>query len=340
MNVQKLAQNVTPHVYKGENKVVQTLLEVIPDSKVGKNLTRLDINMFKAYMSAKPYMMGVSPKEIAELEKFEGIDYVLQVYDFLTNKLGFNEKIRPMLIFGEMSPSLHANYFPVTNIITINKKTVGETSKPKLFSYLRHELQHFIQNQNILRHEEFGEKAIDLMVDKYFNYERKVTEHILRNSSMQDVYKICHQQQKQDPQKLYKDLMEAKMYLDTNDSKGFDSVIGRFTQQYREEIIQYRKNIIEELGLIKKDSALTPKIEEYYKEFEKVDYYNPNGTIDPVKYLHSKVEQEALDAQRASEKEALGEPCFIRYLKKSFFEEIKDPEVLKIMEKVSAAKNT
>ena len=67
------------------------------------------------------------------------------------------------------------------------------------------------------------------------------------------------------------------------------------------------------MGVIKSDSSLTPKIKSDFEEFRDLGYYNQNGTIDYDKYVKSKIEQNAIEAQSAAAFEFSQLGCFMRY---------------------------
>lgn len=66
----------------------EQLLEVIPNTKVCKNLTHLDKHVFQQYIASKPFKSGVTPDEFAELSKSSGADFILNTYELLTKKFG------------------------------------------------------------------------------------------------------------------------------------------------------------------------------------------------------------------------------------------------------------
>ena len=302
------------------------LTEVIPDTKVSKNLTPLDRNMFRAYIDSKPYIMGISPKEIAELNKFDGADFVLNSYDLLTKKLGFSQNIRPALYMSEIPGEAKAMYTNMLNVIYVDPKKMEKMNKTEMFGFLRHELQHFIQNLKILRHEELGPKA------KYFENEKRAMMQICTQCSEQDIYNLA--MANPNPQMFYQNVMNAKRCLAVNDMRGLDNICGKSTEEYRKQMTDYRNNVVKIFGIIKKDSSLTPKIESDFKELNSVEYINSDGTIDSLKYTASKIENEACDAQGAASFEYSQEPCFIQFAKKQIPRMFEDKVTSKLINDV------
>ena len=308
------------------------LTEVIPGTKVCKNLTQLDRNLFRAYIDLKPYMMGISPKEIAELNKLDGDDFVIGSYELLTKKLGLKQNIYPGLFMAEIPGDPKAMYTNMLNVIYVDPKKMEKMNKTEMFGLLRHELQHFIQNLKILRHEELGPKSININVAKFFETEKQKMMQICSQCSEYDILILA--QNTENPQKFYQNVMNAKRCLVTNDMKGFDNVCGENTEDYRKQMINYRNNVIKEFGVIKKDSTLTPKIENDFKELNGMGYYNPDGTINSIMYASSKIEDEALNAQGAADFEYSQEPCFIQYAKKAIPRIFEDETTLKFVNDV------
>ena len=78
-----------------ESKYIEKFMQVIPDTKTGKNITYLDAIASQAYIKSIPFRLKTTMAEINELKKFEGSEFILKSYLFLCKKLGFSENIRP-----------------------------------------------------------------------------------------------------------------------------------------------------------------------------------------------------------------------------------------------------
>lgn len=332
MNIHSVSPNVSSPAFTGFN--VSKLTEVIPDTKVCKNLTQLDKSALHFYIDAKSYRMGISPKEVAELNKHDGCDFILKSYDLLTKKLGFGENIRPALYLQEIPGEARAMYSNLVNVIYVDPVKMEKLNKTEMFGFLRHELQHYIQNIRVLRHEEFGPKSIDLAVQKYFETERNMMLHVCTQFSDQDIHNLAFSQNQQNPVLLVQTIMNAKRCLMTNDMYGFNKICENTTESYRKQLTNLRDNIINELGVIKKDSSLTPKIENDFKELTEMGYFNPDGTINNVKYAESKIENEAYNAQGAASFEFSQEPCFIHFIKNQYKRDLQDETTLKFLNDV------
>ena len=333
MNIQSVLPkipNITPELMAKLEK----LTEVIPDTKVAKNLTQFDKNMFHAYIDAKPFMMGISAKEIAQLNKLDGMDFIYESYNLLSKKLGYSERIRPQLALAELDGQNKMMYTNILNIIYIDPKKTEKMNKTEIFGFIRHELQHYTQNIRILRHEELGPKSIELSAQKYFDTEKQAITQVCTQCSDEDIYKIACSQNPENPQGIYDCLMKAKKCIAENDTEGLDEICKKNTYMYRKQITNFRNTVIEELGFIDKNSSLTPKIESDFKELYDLDYYNEDGTINNISYAQSKIEDEAYNAQGAASFEFSQEPCFIRFAKQDAIASLQDEATLQFVNDV------
>lgn len=313
---------------------INKLKKVIPQVTVGKNFTYLDKVLFRSYVDSKPYIMGLSHNEISELNKFNGEDFVYRSYDLLTQKLGYGVNVRPQLFMNDVPGEAAAMYMNLLNVICVDPKKIQKLNKTEIFGFIRHEIQHYIQNTRIMRHEKIGPKAIDTAVSKYYDLERRSMIHICSNFSDQDIVKMGYSQQQISPQKFIATVMYAKRCLATNNMEEFDKICQKSTEDYRKQLNDLRNTIINEMGVIKNDSSLTSKIENDFKEFSEMGYYNPDGTINNKLYAQSKIENEAYSAQGASSFEFSQEPCFMRYVKKQMERDLNNEQTIKFLNDV------
>lgn len=167
------------------NGNISKLLEVIPDTKVSKNLTELDKNLFLSYVTSKKYSMGVTPEDISSVTKYDRNEFISKSYDLLTQKLGIPEYVRPPVFPSKLPNQLMLGYSPLYNAILVDPEKIKNTSKLNIFGLLRHELQHFIQNSRIFRHEEIGEKAIDKISEKFVQTQKQILKMLLENNSVE-----------------------------------------------------------------------------------------------------------------------------------------------------------
>ena len=310
--------------------ILNKLTEVIPDTKVCKGLTELDKNLFAEYLQMPRYKIQITPEEIDDLCKFDGNEFIVEAYELLTRKLGLDVNIRPKLFWStDMNNNIEAAFQPLNNIILCNAEYFPNLSKKQQFILLRHELQHYIQNMDILRHEEIGEKALDRLTTNYIKALKQTHDLIFKQYPIKKaVENLKNRGEDINFINKYVELFKAK------DSKGIDELFESTGSGYRQELTGFRNKIIAERGLIKKDSALTPKIQQNFDEFTNIDYYTPDGNLNFAKYFNSKTEKDAILAQKAADFQFSKEGCYMKYAKKFFFNKINSEETLKALEQI------
>ena len=138
------------------------LTKVIPNTRACKNLTTLDVNCFRAYAYAMRYRMKNSAEEIKNLFKLEGNDFINETFNYIGNKLGIDKELMPeVLVLDEDDPDAPMAY-RVTESIFLRNKDLSMYTKPQIFGFIRHEIQHYKQIIDIIRHETLGEQLIDI----------------------------------------------------------------------------------------------------------------------------------------------------------------------------------
>lgn len=320
-------QNYSPN-FKGN--LAAKLTEVIPDTKVCKNLTKLDKRAFNVYAISKKYALGVTPQDINELSKFDGGEFVVQSYEFLCKKMGIPQSIRPPVVPTKIEGEMLMAYSPAVNLIAYDPNKISNFGKHKVFSMIRHEFQHFLQNTQILRHEIIGKKSVDLYTKNFIEANKNSAKCIAEKYSKEDIVEAYLSSRDENTGRLLK----VKEFLDNNNTDGFNKLFDDLGEVYRKELVQLRANTISVLGEIKEDSSLTPKIQKYLDEFNEIGYLKPDGQIDYKVYLNTKTEQDAMKAQIQAEFEFIGEPCFMRYAKRSILESLEREQTIKIMNAV------
>ncbi len=324
MNIQYTPTQLTvsnPPKFTG--KLMDKAFTVLSDKKVCNKMTNLDFISTQMYIKSLAYKMGITPEEVAELSKFDGVEFFANSYNFLLKKLGLAEEISPPLqLIPEIKDSpLFAMYIPSYNQILVDLSKVGNLDKQYLFAALRHELQHFIQAADIHRHETLAPKIADVITDQFITSEKKTFDYILENLNDEQIKAIYAE----DPSSMQ--LITAyKTVCSLND----DAIMADFWNQraiaYRQNVDDLQKNIQDKLGVIKADSALTPRIERNLEEFENSGYFNADGSLNMKKYLDAGIEDEAIIAQIKAQHEFEGVPCGVRKLKEETFADIKRKE--------------
>ena len=82
------------------------------------DITFINAKAMMIYNSLKPYRMYVTVEEISALKNLEGQEFILQVYEFITQKQGLTEKSRPYFqLLHSMNNEFDMCYSPIYNII-------------------------------------------------------------------------------------------------------------------------------------------------------------------------------------------------------------------------------
>lgn len=317
---------------------VQELTAIIPNTKVAKNLTQLDRNAFSYYIYARKFPNGITAEDIKSISKFEGSEFMIQAYELLTKKLGLSPDIRPPFSgVPQIQGDALGAYMPTTNMIVVDMQKIQnlKISKGNIFGFIRHELQHFLQNAAVLRHETIGEQAIEKMRTNYINAEKATAINAVKMVPMEQLEQIFAN----NPEALTL-IRRVKDCLEKGTLEDLEPYYEKMGKEYTQNLINLRHKLIDKLGLIKKDSNQTKKIQGYFNEFDKIGYYNSDGQVNLAKYLQSRTEQEAMVSQLQAQFEYSQEPCFMHYAKTEFLKSLENPESLKDIERIhEASKN-
>lgn len=286
------------------------MMKIVPNTKVCKNLRNIDRAAFHSYVNSRGYKMGVTLDEVEALEKFDGMDFVNKSYEFLINKLGMNKSICPSLAPTKFT-AYEMAYSYLENIIYYNVDKIKNLNKSQLFSSLRHEMQHMNQNYMILRHETYGPLAVDAFTKKSVAESKIYINELVKSNSMDKLEKRFANSEDVNGKMMYEILKSIK----NGDEKRYNELFDIIGESYRQSLMELRAQIIDNFGVIKSDSALTNKVETYYKDFADIGYYKDNGEIDYNKYFASFIESDAIAAQTMAQFEFSKEPCFMKFLK-------------------------
>lgn len=291
--------------------------------------------MFRHYIYARQFSNGITAEDIKSISKFEGSEFMIQAYELLTKKLGLSTDIRPPFSgVPQIQGEGLAAYFPTTNMIVVDMSKLQnlKSSKGDIFGVIRHELQHFLQNAAVLRHETIGEQAIETMKTNYINAEKETAINAIKMLPMEQL-----EQMLADNPKAIAHLKKVKHCLENGTLEELEPDYEKMGKEYTQNLINLRQKLINKLGLIKKDSNQTKTIQTYFKEFDKVGYYKPDGQIDVAKYLQSRNEQEAMASQLQAQFEYSQEPCFMHYAKSGFLKSLENSKSLKDIERIAEA---
>lgn len=318
MQVQNINyQNTKLYTPQFKGNMAKLWLTPIKDTKVGKDLTELDKYAFQTYVNSKQFHVGITQEEINKLSKFDGEEFFTASFDYLTKKLGIKKSTRPNLVFTQFPSDGRMAYTPINNSIMVDLKKCSSATKAQNFAGIRHELQHFLEISMIMRHEELGTKAIDSMVASHENSLINMFKHLLVDASEEEISAVA--ETTSNPEEFVEMIFEA---LNGNSDKIVEEIHTSSTE-FEKSLNAFRESLIKDMGKIQKDSALTPKIEEYYKGFSN-SYHNADGSVDMEKYVNTSTEEEAMLAETCARKEFENpKACLLKQIKDELLDEIK-----------------
>ena len=318
MQVQNINyQNTKSYTPQFKGNMAKLWLTPIKNTKVGKDLTELDKYAFQTYVNSKQFHVGITQEEINKLSKFDGEEFFTASFDYLTKKLGIKKSSRPNLVFTQFPSDGRMAYKPINNSIMVDLKKCSSATKAQNFAGIRHELQHFLEISMIMRHEELGPKAIDSMVASHENSLINMFKHLLVDASEEEISAVA--ETTSNPEEFVEMILEA---LNGNSDKIVEEIHTSSTE-FEKSLNTFRESLIKDMGEIKKDSALTPKIEQYLNSFSN-SYHNADGSVDKAKYVDTSTEEEAMLAETCARKEFENpKACLLKQIKDELLDEIK-----------------
>lgn len=308
-------QNKLPSVKTG-NKILEKALEVIPNKKVSENLTRLDTNLFPCYCFALNNKTGITQEEIDALFQKDGKEFIESTYRFLLEKMNVDEAIYPGLVYVEKlaNPELVMAYIPANNLVYVPITTLKKDySKSYLYGVMRHELQHFNQQCDVLRCEKISDKAMKLYVEQALKNKKANVDEILREYTVDEILTLPN---------IAPDTLKKLAKMKNNEivyNNFFVEDKNCIEKQYE----TLRANIIKTMGPIKKDSKEVEKSELYFEELSYPKYYDSEGNLIPELYQSTVIEQEAGVVGDYAQFEAEGGGCYFKRLKEQVIELLK-----------------
>lgn len=297
--------------FQGINKNINAESD---NANIRKDITQEDRNLFQLYMLARENRAGITQKEIKELEQYDGYLYVGKVFEYWQNKLGIDKEIAPHLTMYQGNDSTPLAYNFGTNDINVNPNCFNSMNKRLIFIAMRHEFQHYLQHMQLLRHEKFLEKSVDKRVQRLVDVEIQICKD-LANMPVSEFMS----------RGLFKDPSISQMYTvlkylkERNDEKGFNEFFYNRELQYRKEVMNFQKKVIEKMGLINdipSNNRITERVQMLFDAFYNSEsYYDSKGQVDILKYFEKFEEADAFAAQLQIESEYDGEGCFMCYIK-------------------------
>lgn len=304
--------NTNP-VYGNKNKTIKCVKDAASAtySTAPRKVTSYDKFFFRGYTFCQNLKTKITQNDINKLSKYEGDEFIFESYDFLVRHLGVPLMLRPPISISNLGKQIDMVYDYTNSKIEVNAEQ-SNNSKAYLFGALRHEIQHLIQNLNILRHEIIGEEAINTYSEMNVNAYIESIEEILNNIEISTSRAMSV---KNSPQfEVFKGLKYLK---DNNEIGEYNKIVDAIKNIIKRESVSHltklRKLAISEMGILDKDSREGKRAEKIYYEFKNNIYYKKDGTIHEGKYQYSVSETEALTAGQMAEDAFSGknEGCYI-----------------------------
>ena len=297
----------TQNIQFKTNAYVKQITKPITNSKVGKNLTLLDINCFQTYILARKFSFITEEKEIQELFQFQGKNFLAKAFEFLVTKLNIRSDLTPVLDLAPPKDPVQFAYLPQNNII-LTPHNIENFNNIQIFTLLRHELQHYQQNMLMRRDDEIGEKLPTKYADKIIEIMQNNALENLVNSSFEELSEKNNLTPEQ--KEFYK---ICDYFIKKDDIEGFFAVFEPLKEIYKNEWIKVRNALLKEYG------PLTPKEKEkaqaYYDDFFNIDYYNEDGSINTAKHITTGIEYEANIAAEYTTHQLFNKDCFFKTIK-------------------------
>ena len=306
ISVNKISSAIVPQVSHAGGGAVTA-------SNTVRKLTPLDKFNFRSYLHMKTLDFKTTPEELSALFKFEGDEFFEKAYDFLIKKLGIPEKLRPSVINQSAHESVGMSYDWLNNCIAKNPNGFMK-EKAQIFGGLRHELQHFLQNMNVLRTEKLGDEAIDFYAKTVAKQRCAGAEYEVKNLTIEQL-KANYDEQTIEYYRYLKDLLKNNPEAYEAEFVNLNNIIENAQLAYFQN---FRNLVIQEMGLIKEGTQPARRSEKMFKTLTN-DYWNPDGSVHAGRYIYDITENDAMLAQAAAQLKALPPEqkyCYMQIAKK------------------------
>lgn len=303
-------QNITTrsqNIQFKTNPYVKQLTMPIADTKVCKNLTELDKNIFRTYIFARKFPFVTTEKEVQELFKFQGEEFLKKAYNFLAEKLDIDKSILPVIKKNNPEDPVAFVYHAKNNLIMV-APNIENFTNIQIFAFLRHELQHFQQNMIMLRDDEIGEKLPKYYAQKIISEDQNNAIALLENSSFEELSKKFPLTPEQ--AEFYK---TCDTYIKNDDIDGFIEIFKPLHDIYTNEWNKVRKFVLEKYGPLNPTEKL--RAQAYFEDFSDIQYYNEDGSINLAKHMTTNIEFEANIASEYAIHQMFNKDCYFKTLK-------------------------
>lgn len=289
--------------------------DVFTSSITKKRLaTKSEVFNTRQYLLGKEVETKISPEEFKKLFEFDGEEFYLKAFQFLTKKLNVSESLTPQFRYLEVNPTAKMAYDYASNVIYVNPNCKF-ASKAEFLALLRHEFQHYLQNMNVYRHPQKGAEIVDFYTKGQTKAQMKQLDSLARNCSIEELQKMGMDDSALNDFKMLKEL------LANNNIEGYELQMKTFCNSLEEtnhsRFENFRQTIMKEMGLLQDGSREARRGEKYFAGIvDEQSYWQKDG-IDYSKYLYDIRENEALVAQDMVMMSANGRGCYIRQIRES-----------------------
>ncbi len=333
MNIELSPVRSSSLAFRGNfvQKISENMATKVANAKVFKDCTVDDVNNLRAYIQLKPYSLGITPQEIAELSKFDGIDFIANSYNYLITKMKYPPEIVPQaMLVPNLNKGYSMGYSPAQNIMCIHSDlgVYEGVSKQQLFALLRHEFQHYIQNVNIIRHKTLGHEALERYSEVYAAGQKQLFINLIESGDDG----LVKQNLPAETMPFFENI--KALYLN-NDMEGFNKIFEDLKSEYKLSYSSFRDKVVAALGEIDENSSLTPKLQGYLDEFCNVNYLKSDSSVDLNKYVNVSSEADAMNAQAQADFEFSGVGCFFKWMKNEVAGLLNNPETLRQYEELT-----
>ena len=295
---------------------VDKFVSSVPKEIAKPEVSKMDIVFFRRYLLGKKLDLKIEPIELEQLFSLEGKEFEEGAFEFLLKKLNIPSNIRPRLIESTQTNGCPMTYNFMLNQIVVNPNMKTPVKEVHL-SLLRHELQHFMQNMQILRSEGVGTDAVKHYSEVMSKIARQNNDALAKNCTIEQLAQMGFDEEALN---LHRQLKELLKNGTPEQYEEYMNQLEIELQQYYEPLYEgLRNDVVSSMGAIKTGSAEWKRAVKFLDETKKGDYYfQPDGQIDYAKYMTDCRENEAIVSQeilglKLFPKE--GGSCYIKELK-------------------------
>jgi len=305
MNIQNVTSKIS--IQTRSEQALKSLMAVIPDTKIAKNLTRLDVDSFKTYVTAKSFTLKTTSDEIKNLFSYEGEEFFSKTWEFFIEKLGFKENLLPKLAISSQDSLTPFVYELGTNTI-FRAADLSKYNKNQVFQCLRHEFRHYEQNMLVLRDDELGPNLSKFYAKKLTEKEQDFVFNMFTEPNLES---SIFEFQLTPAQALF--YLQCACCIQNEDLDEFIELFKPIEEEYNYVLSGFREQLLAEYGPLSDSEKQISK--KYFKDFSNINYYNKDGSLDIAKHSLLGIEQEANLASRYALHEAQGGGCYFKKTK-------------------------